>query len=101
MLVLNRNMNSIRRSEKRGAEQFLGNKKKKVVDARNVACDALWLLIPEVRRSLAGDEVEIWLNRDKDKSDIKEWSSRVQIEVQRSPSEKGNFEKLIIRNLGP
>lgn len=75
------------------------NEKKKIVDVRSVACDGLWLAIPAVKESSAGEEVEVWLDKPKDKSDITKWSSKILMEVEYSPSKDGEFEKLTIRKL--
>jgi len=77
------------------------DEKKVVVDARNVVCSALWLAIPEVRRSFPGNEVEIWYTDPKDGSDIALWGPKVNNEVvEFSKEEKeGGFGKITLRKL--
>ena len=75
------------------------NEKKKIVDVRSVSCDGLWLAIPALRESAAGEQVEVWLDKPKDKLDIAKWSSKIRMEVEYFPSKDGQFEKLTIRKL--
>jgi TusA-related sulfurtransferase len=74
------------------------NDQRVIVDARNVACSALWLAIPEVRRSFPGNEVEIWYTDPKDGSDIAKWGPMVNNEVVNLSKEEG-FGKIILRKL--
>ena len=69
-----------------------------IVDARNLACSALWLAIPEVRRSFPGNEVEIWYTDPKDGSDIAQWGPKVNNEVVNFSKEEG-FGKITLRKL--
>jgi len=74
------------------------NDQRVIVDARNVVCSALWLAIPEVRRSFPGNEVEIWYTDPKDGSDIAMWAPKVNNEVVNLSKEE-SFGKITLRKL--